>query len=62
MLEYTIDEANTVLGEKLTTANKSLVIVEEDLLFLREQITTMEVNIARVYNYEVMMKRNAALK
>ncbi len=64
MLEYTIDEANTVLGEKLTTANKSLVIVEEDLLFLREQITTMEVNIARVYNYEVMMKRknSAALK
>ncbi|CAJ0751835.1 14231_t:CDS:2, partial [Entrophospora sp. SA101] len=29
----------------------------EDLEFLREQITTMEVNTARVYNWDVKKRR-----
>ncbi len=33
--------------------------VEEDLAFLRVQITTMEVNIARVYNEEVKWRRES---
>lgn len=76
MLSYPIDEAETLLSSKLSTANLSLSNCEEDLDFLREQITvsltlagttatvtkidslqTMEVAIARVYNWEVVQKR-----
>nr|XP_036580208.1 prefoldin subunit 3 [Colletotrichum truncatum]KAF6788040.1 prefoldin subunit 3 [Colletotrichum truncatum] len=57
MLSYPIDEAETLLESKLSTAKLSLSNCEEDLDFLREQITTMEVAIARVYNWEVVQKR-----
>ncbi|KAK7431505.1 peptide chain release factor 1 [Neonectria magnoliae] len=57
MLSYPIDEAEELLGQKLSTAKTSLGNCEEDLDFLREQITTMEVAIARVYNWEVVQKR-----
>ncbi|WDK13329.1 prefoldin subunit [Colletotrichum graminicola] len=57
MLSYPIDEAETLLDSKLSTAKTSLSNCEEDLDFLREQITTMEVAIARVYNWEVVQKR-----
>ncbi|KAH7154936.1 prefoldin subunit [Dactylonectria estremocensis] len=57
MLSYPIDEAQTLLEQKLSTAKTSLSNCEEDLDFLREQITTMEVAIARVYNWEVVQKR-----
>ncbi|PHH64456.1 hypothetical protein CDD81_4531 [Ophiocordyceps australis] len=57
MLSYSIEEAETLLSTKLVTAQTSLSNCDEDLDFLREQITTMEVAIARVYNWEVMQKR-----
>ncbi|KPM40902.1 hypothetical protein AK830_g5668 [Neonectria ditissima] len=57
MLSYPIEEAEELLGQKLSTAKTSLGNCEEDLDFLREQITTMEVAIARVYNWEVVQKR-----
>ncbi|KAJ6441151.1 prefoldin subunit 3 [Purpureocillium lavendulum] len=57
MLSYPVDEAETLLSSKLSTAKTSLSNCEEDLDFLREQITTMEVAIARVYNWEVVQKR-----
>jgi hypothetical protein len=39
MLSYPIDEAETLLSSKLTAAKTSLNNCEEDLDFLREQIT-----------------------
>ena len=39
MLAYPIDEAETLLDDKLRTAKTSLGNCEEDLEFLREQIT-----------------------
>ncbi|KAI5863684.1 Prefoldin, subunit 3 [Durotheca rogersii] len=57
MLAYPIDEAETLLTTKLSAARQSHANCEEDLDFLREQITTMEVAIARVYNWDVMQKR-----
>jgi Prefoldin subunit len=39
MLAYPIDEAETMLTEKLRAAEASLSNCEEDLEFLREQIT-----------------------
>ncbi|KAL1959817.1 hypothetical protein VTO42DRAFT_962 [Malbranchea cinnamomea] len=57
MLAYPIDEAITMLEEKLQAAEASLANCEEDLEFLREQITTLEVATARVYNWDVVQKR-----
>ena len=39
MLSYPIDDAEALLSSKLATAKKSLGNCEEDLEFLREQIT-----------------------
>lgn len=57
MLAYPIDEAEELLSSKLATNKTNLANCEEDLDFLREQITTMEVATARVYNWDVTMKR-----
>lgn len=53
MLEYDIDEAQALLEKNLLTATKNLDSLEEDLDFLRDQFTTTEVNMARVYNWDV---------
>ncbi|PSS09102.1 hypothetical protein M430DRAFT_37181 [Amorphotheca resinae ATCC 22711] len=57
MLSYPIDEAEELLASKLAAAKQNLANCEEDHDFLREQITTMEVATARVYNWDVTMKR-----
>lgn len=57
MLEYTISEAITLLKQRLAAAKESLEVCDEDLEFLRENITTMEVNTARVYNWDVQKRR-----
>lgn len=57
MLSYPVDEAKELLKGKLETARQTLSNCEEDLDFLREQITTMEVAIARVYNWDVVQRR-----
>lgn len=57
MLSYPIPEALSLLESKLQTAETSLKNVVEDLEFLREQLTVMEVNTARVYNWDVKRRR-----
>ncbi|KAF2838512.1 Prefoldin, subunit 3 [Patellaria atrata CBS 101060] len=57
MLAYPLPEAETLLESKLSTARQSLLNCEEDLDFLREQITTLEVATARVYNWDVAQRR-----
>jgi prefoldin subunit 5 len=57
MLAYPMHEAVDLLEGKLNAAKTSLTNCEEDLDFLREQITTMEVATARVYNWDVVMRR-----
>ena len=57
MVAYPLAEAEEMLGGKLETAKESLRAAEEDLEFLRVQITTLEVATARVYNWDVMEKR-----
>lgn len=61
MLEYPIDEAIELLEDKLSKTKKNLEISEEDAEFLRENITTMEVNTARLYNWDVERRRNIRL-
>ncbi|KAI0753332.1 Prefoldin subunit 3 [Daedaleopsis nitida] len=57
MLSYKLPAAISLLRSKLGAAEKSLSTVVEDLDFLREQITVMEVNTARVYNWDVKRRR-----
>ncbi|KAL5010456.1 hypothetical protein ScPMuIL_012761 [Solemya velum] len=57
MLEYNLDDAEGLLKKNLEAANKSLSQVEDDLGFLRDQTTTLEVNMARVYNWDVKKRQ-----
>lgn len=53
MLEYPLEEAKELLKKNLNTSITSLRQIEEDLEYIRDQITTSEVNLARVYNWNV---------
>ncbi|CAD6995634.1 prefoldin subunit 3 [Ceratitis capitata] len=61
MLEYPLDEAEELLKQNMSSAVVNLKTVEHDQDFLRDQLTTTEVNMARVYNWGVK-KRQAAAK
>ncbi|WFD42000.1 hypothetical protein MPSI1_000637 [Malassezia psittaci] len=58
MLSHDIDEAIDLLREKLSNAEANMAAANEDLGFLRDQITTMEVNTARVHNWDVKRRRD----
>ena len=58
MLSYKIPAALSLLKSKLDGAEGSLNAMIEDLEFLREQITVMEVNTARVFNWDVKRRRD----
>lgn len=59
MLSYPTDEALTLLQAKKLESANLIKKCEDDLLYLRDQITTMEVNTARVYNLLVQsVKKN----
>lgn len=57
MVAYPLDEAETMLKEKVEKAKDSLKAAEEDLEFIRVQTTTLEVATARVHNWDVGEKR-----
>lgn len=59
MLEYNYEEADALLSKNLTNAQVNLASLEEDLAFLKDQITISEVNIARIHNYNVQLKKEA---
>jgi hypothetical protein len=62
MLSYSLPEAIELLQSKLQTAETSLQTTIEDMEFLREQLTQMEVNMARVYNWDVKRRRETKEK
>ena len=57
MLEYSYDEGIKMLTKNKDQAVLKLKEVNEDLEFLRDQIITAEVNIARIFNYDVRRRR-----
>lgn len=62
MLSYKIPAAIALLKSKLEIAQSTLDNTIEDLEFLREQLTIMEVNTARVYNWDVKRRRDRRLR
>jgi prefoldin subunit 5 len=57
MVAYPLVEAEEMLAGRAEKAKQTLGACEEDLEFLRVQITTVEVATARVYNWDVVEKR-----
>ncbi|KAL3508186.1 hypothetical protein ACH5RR_033568 [Cinchona calisaya] len=57
MLEYSCEEAITLLQKNLENAKSSLEVLVADLQFLRDQVTITQVTIARVYNWDVYQRR-----
>ena len=62
MVEYSHMDALVLLGKNLANAEAKLAELDSSIDFLKDQITTTEVNIARVYNQGVKNKSDADLK
>ena len=64
MCEYKMDEAKTLLNQNLKNAKEQLKRNNDDLEFIKDQMTISEVNYARIYNETVrrnqIAKRKAA--
>ena len=59
MVEYSFEEALVLLERNLSNAMFRIQQTEDDIDFLKDQITTTEVNIARIYNQSVANKQKA---
>lgn len=59
MLEYPIEEALELLRTNLSSAQSSLTQAQEDLDTIRDQTTTLEVGMARVYNWDVGQRKKS---
>eukprot|EP00826_Nyctotherus_ovalis_P065936 TRINITY_DN9713_c0_g1_i2.p2 TRINITY_DN9713_c0_g1~~TRINITY_DN9713_c0_g1_i2.p2 ORF type:complete len:218 (-),score=43.99 TRINITY_DN9713_c0_g1_i2:85-738(-) len=59
MVEYPYDEAIELLKKNMSNAEKYLESVEGDISFLKDQMTTTEVNMARIYNENIAIKQSA---
>ncbi|KAG6483704.1 probable prefoldin subunit 3 isoform X2 [Zingiber officinale] len=57
MLEYSLEEAKSLLDKNLENAKASLEVLVGDLQFLRDQVTITQVTVARVYNWDVHQRR-----
>lgn len=51
MLEYPINEAAEILGRNLKTAKKSLQQLDDEIGFISDQCTTLEVGILEQNDY-----------
>lgn len=54
MVEYTYAEAIVLLGKNLKNAEAKIKETEDSIDFLKDQTTTTEVNLARIYNQGVL--------
>ncbi|PHJ26043.1 prefoldin subunit [Cystoisospora suis] len=59
VMECPLDEAEELLTNNVNTAQTARTTLLGDLRFLREQITTAEVNVARIHNYGVKKTQEA---
>ena len=57
MVEYTYDEAIDMLETQQKQSAAKIEELNEDLDFLRGNSITVEVNMARLFNYNVKLKK-----
>jgi len=60
MLEYDTKEALELLRKNYESAKENISAIKVDMDYLRDQITTVEVNMARIYNHDVSQRRAQA--
>lgn len=53
MVEYSLEEAKSLLEEQLASCVRQLDTLVKDCEYVRDQVTTTEVTMARVYNHAV---------
>ncbi|KAM3721521.1 putative prefoldin subunit [Dirofilaria immitis] len=56
MVEFSLSEARCILEDNYKSAEDGVMKYEKELAFLKDQITTTEVNMAHVYNYGIRQK------
>jgi len=59
MVEYTYDEAFDLLNTQKVQSHAKLAELNEDLDHLRANSITVEVNMARLFNHSVKLKKEA---
>jgi prefoldin subunit 5 len=57
MLEYSLEEAEELLKQNMDSAITNMKCLEHDQEFLRDQLTTTEVNMARIYNHDIKKRQ-----
>ena len=57
MLEYPLDEAHELLRTQLAGCERQSLVVQQEADFIRDQLTTTEVSMARVYNHGVTQRK-----
>jgi len=62
MVEYELEEAKAFIRANQANINETLAELTEELSFVKDQITTTEVNIAHVYNYGVKLRSDSGAK
>tara|TARA_B100000482_G_scaffold33403_1_gene21252 strand:+ start:444 stop:926 length:483 start_codon:yes stop_codon:yes gene_type:complete len=58
MLEYSLDEAETLLTTNHLNCSRNLETNKSDLAFVKDNVTITEVSIARVYNWDVKRRKD----
>ena len=61
MVEYTYDEALALLTKNFENAKRNVDTYTVDLEFIKDQITMIEVNLARLHNHKVKMTKAGQL-
>lgn len=57
MVEYTYEEAIELLESQKEQTELKIKELQEDLFFIRGNSITLEVNIARLFNYRVKLNK-----
>jgi len=62
MVEYSYDEAIELLESQLIQSHAKIEELQEDLYHLRGNSITVEVNMARLFNHSVKLKKQKELR
>ncbi|KAL4443745.1 hypothetical protein ABPG75_011482 [Micractinium tetrahymenae] len=60
MLEYPLQDARALLETQLAGCARQLAVVQWEHEYIKDQLTTTEVSMARVYNWDVQNRRQQA--
>lgn len=57
MLQYTLEEAKALLSQNHSNCQQNLETLKSELAVIRDNVTILEVSIARVYNHDISKRR-----